>query len=204
MPALNPQRRDALTDAAIAVLARSGTHGLSHRAVDERAGVPAGTTSNYFRSREALLAATAERIMHVHFSRLDEIRARYGDELDRAQVIDVLVELVDEAVERHSDRYLAMLHLALESTYRPELHESLSRVVGLAHQLIQDAHTTQGSTPSPDDVALLHSSYIGLVFSGLVLPEAIGDRRPGDVARAMLTKVLPGDEPRKSRARKAG
>jgi DNA-binding transcriptional regulator YbjK len=195
MPALNPQRRDALTDAAISVLARSGTHGLSHRAVDERAGVPAGTTSNYFRSREALLAATAERIMHLHFSWLDEIRAQHGEELDRAQVIDVLVNVVDEAIERHSDRYLAMFHLSLESTYRHELAESLGRVVGLAHQLIHAAHTAKGTTPSPDDVALLHSSYIGLLFSGLVLPEVIGDRRPGDVARAMLTKVLPVDEP---------
>jgi DNA-binding transcriptional regulator YbjK len=187
MPALNPRRRDALTDAAIWVLAHSGSHGLSHRAVDERAGVPAGTTSNYFRSREALLAATAERLVHLHSDWVHGIRT---NRLDRAQMIDTLVNVVDEAVERHRDRHLAMFHLALESTYRPELQVALARVVGGAHELIRALHYGTDATPSEDDIALLHSSYIGLLFSSLVVPDAIGGKRPGEVARALLTEVL--------------
>src|SRR3954453_8076085 len=54
-------RRDDLLDAAISVLGESGTHGLTHRAVDTAAGLPAGSTSNHFRTRDALLEAVVVR-----------------------------------------------------------------------------------------------------------------------------------------------
>lgn len=55
-------RRQDLGDAAIAVVVERGLKGLTHRAVDAAAEVPAGTTSNYFRTRKALIDAVAERI----------------------------------------------------------------------------------------------------------------------------------------------
>src|SRR5436305_15015021 len=54
-------RREDLLDAAIAVLGGTGIHGLTHRAVDTAAGLPAGSTSNHFRTRDALLDAVVER-----------------------------------------------------------------------------------------------------------------------------------------------
>ncbi len=48
-------RRDDLLDAAICVLGESGIRGLTHRAVDAAAGLPAGSASNLFRTRDALL-----------------------------------------------------------------------------------------------------------------------------------------------------
>ena len=52
-------------DAAIAVLAEQGARGLTHRAVDQAAGLPPGTTSNYARTREALLTLTLTRIAEL-------------------------------------------------------------------------------------------------------------------------------------------
>jgi DNA-binding transcriptional regulator YbjK len=52
-------------DAAIAVLAEHGARGLTHRAVDQAAGLPPGTTSNYARTRSALLALTLARIAEL-------------------------------------------------------------------------------------------------------------------------------------------
>ena len=52
-------------DAAIAVLAEQGARGLTHRAVDAEAGLPSGTTSNYARTREALLTLTLTRIAEL-------------------------------------------------------------------------------------------------------------------------------------------
>lgn len=51
-----------MLDAAIRVLGTGGMRQLTHRAVDTEAGVPAGTTSNHFRSREALVAGVLGRI----------------------------------------------------------------------------------------------------------------------------------------------
>ena len=52
-------------DAAIAVLAGQGARGLTHRAVDQAAGLPSGTTSNYARTRAALLTLALARIAEL-------------------------------------------------------------------------------------------------------------------------------------------
>jgi AcrR family transcriptional regulator len=55
-------RRTQVTDAALELVAERGLKGLTHRAVDERAGVPAGTTSNSHRTRAALVDAVIARL----------------------------------------------------------------------------------------------------------------------------------------------
>jgi AcrR family transcriptional regulator len=70
--AITPSARTRqVGDAAIAVLAEHGARGLTHRAVDQAAGLPPGTTSNYARTRAALLTLVLTRI----------------DELDTAEAI---------------------------------------------------------------------------------------------------------------------
>src|ERR1700761_3739057 len=69
-PPRNTRRRNALADAAIEVLGTAGMHKLSHRAVDERAGLPAGTAANYFPRRDDLLAAAAERVAELHVAEM--------------------------------------------------------------------------------------------------------------------------------------
>jgi DNA-binding transcriptional regulator YbjK len=53
--ARNAERRVALVNAAVEVLAAEGARGLTFRAVDAAAAVPTGTSSNYFTSRDDLL-----------------------------------------------------------------------------------------------------------------------------------------------------
>jgi AcrR family transcriptional regulator len=55
-------RRSLVADAALDLVAERGLKGLTHRAVDERAGVPAGTTSNYHRTRTSLVDAVIARL----------------------------------------------------------------------------------------------------------------------------------------------
>ncbi|MEU7280096.1 TetR family transcriptional regulator [Streptomyces sp. NPDC045431] len=55
-------RAELIADAALALLAERGMRGLTHRAVDERAGLPQGSTSNHARTRQALLEAAVRRL----------------------------------------------------------------------------------------------------------------------------------------------
>jgi len=57
-----PDRRTRVADAALDLIATTGMKGLTHRAVDEAAGLPAGTTSNYHRTRSALIEAAIDRL----------------------------------------------------------------------------------------------------------------------------------------------
>src|SRR5690242_19228544 len=116
----NPERRAALIDAAIEVLAREGTRGLTFRAVDAQAAVPTGTASNYFANRDDLMTQIGGRI----YERLQPDAATIARSLegprDRARVGELIHELVDRVSDFRSG-YLALLELRLEATRRPGL-----------------------------------------------------------------------------------
>ena len=61
-PSIRGGRRAELLEAAVDVVAESGLRGLTHRAVDARAGLPEGTCSAYLRTRLALLVALTEHV----------------------------------------------------------------------------------------------------------------------------------------------
>ncbi|MBN0041823.1 TetR family transcriptional regulator [Cellulosimicrobium cellulans] len=54
--------RERALDAAVEVLGTDGVRALSHARVDRRAGLPPGSTSNWFRTRRALLAGVVDWI----------------------------------------------------------------------------------------------------------------------------------------------
>jgi DNA-binding transcriptional regulator YbjK len=56
-------REVLLLDAAIDVLAEQGIRQLTHRAVDARANLAIGSTSNRFRTRDVLLAGVLRRLL---------------------------------------------------------------------------------------------------------------------------------------------
>ncbi len=56
-------RRAAIAGACIRILARQGAKGLTHRAVDKHLKMPEGSTSYYFRTRDALWRAAIESLV---------------------------------------------------------------------------------------------------------------------------------------------
>jgi DNA-binding transcriptional regulator YbjK len=186
VPPVNQQRRDALADAAIAIVAREGTHGLSHRSVDEAAEVPKGTTSNYFRSRDALLEATVNRVVQLHFEWINELRATHEGELDRG----ILARVLDDAVTVHKDRYRAMMELLLEGTRRPDLRVALAQTFNGAIELIKDVHRARDVEPTDRDVHMLRILYVGTLFGYIVLPETMQALSPGETATTVINAVL--------------
>ena len=54
--------RERALEAAVELLGSQGVRALSHARVDDRAGLPAGSTSNWFRTRRAL-HAVAEHVL---------------------------------------------------------------------------------------------------------------------------------------------
>jgi DNA-binding transcriptional regulator YbjK len=116
-PATTPGgRAGQVADAAIAVLADHGGRGLTHRAVDQAAGVPPGTTSNYARTREALLTLTLARI-----AELDLAEGAAG--VAGSGLADGVAQMVHQWIIEpgRRQRFLARLELAFEATRRPEL-----------------------------------------------------------------------------------
>src|SRR4029450_13043971 len=55
-------RREQILEAALRVIGRSGREAVTHRAVAEEAGVPLGSATHYFDSRDDLLAEALEHV----------------------------------------------------------------------------------------------------------------------------------------------
>jgi DNA-binding transcriptional regulator YbjK len=185
----NDQRRTELTDAAIDVIVRDGLHGLSHRAVDQAANVPRGTASNYFRSRDALLEATTRRLMELHFALMEE---HLAENRHRHGLIESLSVILEQALSEHPGRYLAMLELALEGTRDPEKHRGIAGVINESMSRTYEIHGAEEAIPAKD-VQLLSVFYNGLLFTWTVMPQILAGRRPGEITREVLEKLLSAD-----------
>ncbi|WP_243274288.1 TetR/AcrR family transcriptional regulator [Streptomyces albus subsp. chlorinus] len=122
-------RSALIADTAIRLLAERGLRGLTHRAVDEAAGLPQGSTSNHARTRAALLEAAVRRLTVLESAVLtpQETAGAAGAQAGP----DTLADLVATALHRHLTRHRALLvaryELALEATRRPELRAHYDR-----------------------------------------------------------------------------
>lgn len=209
-PPRNTRRRSALADAAIEVLGTAGIHKLSHRAVDERAGLPAGTAANYFPRRDDLLAAAAERVAELHVAEMtaaDRAAAdrnaasgsaagqHAGAPASAASGPDMLAELIGaslhDAATRNRTRYLAAYELALESTRQPALAEAMSRLGAAAFGTTLAEHRILGLPTTPDQVQALIALYNGALLTLVVAPpETVTNEATLALARCLVTGVL--------------
>ncbi|RMI42039.1 TetR/AcrR family transcriptional regulator [Streptomyces triticirhizae] len=187
----NDERRAALLDAAIEVLAERGARGLTFRAVDAEAGVPNGTTSNYFANRDQLLIQAGTRV----YERLDPGGEGAAEEPSGPQDTERFVELMVDLVAKVSgfrSGYLALLELRLEAIRRPELRRLLTERVraDIAHNV---AHQAASGLPGDAiSVKLLICAYNWLILEQLTLPEVFDEAERAELIRAAVPRLVGG------------
>lgn len=188
--AKNPERRVMLTDAAVDVLAHEGARGLTFRAVDARAGVPVGTASNYFSSRDDLLMQTGARIS----SRMTPDPAQVEQIMLPAPSRELVTELMHWLVRRMTDDrtgYLAMLELRLEATRRPELRTQLTRTVRTGFEESLSFHRDRDLPGGPDAFLVLYLAMTGVLLEHFTLPDMLGDDGLDHLIEAVVTRIIP-------------
>jgi DNA-binding transcriptional regulator YbjK len=164
----NPERRTQILDAAIDILADTGVGGLTHRQIDERAQLPAGTTSNYFRTRQALLGATAARTVELHWQRVELLKSAIGP-MTREGVKALMVQMLspDDAMRRFT---LARFELFMEGTRRPELQPFIKDLQAAAVKSATLIFESAGFAPTVEQMEELSRLLNGFVFSQLTIP----------------------------------
>lgn len=110
-------------DAAIELVGDEGLRALTHARVDARAGLPKGSTSNYFRTRAALLTGVLDWIV--------EREMASGGPAFAPKTVDDLIEAMASLIEYTTGpaRVVtrARLALFLEASHMPELAQAVSR-----------------------------------------------------------------------------
>ncbi|MFB7114625.1 TetR/AcrR family transcriptional regulator [Streptomyces sp. NPDC001698] len=159
------QRADLVADTALALLAERGMRGLTHRAVDERAGLPQGSTSNLARTRQALLELAVRRLAE----REARVLALHEMPDPRTGGLDSLVEglalATHRALTRNRALTLARYELALEATRRPELRSYFDAAGARFRDQLGALVTAMGSTAPERHVLSLVAWADGLMYS---------------------------------------
>lgn len=117
-------RRILVADTAIGVLATAGLRGLTHRAVDDFAGLPVGSTSNCYGTRNDLVTGIASRILTRVSEKSDHARASGLTESEYGTLL-----LTDD---RHLFRTLALFSLD------PSLPASGRSRISATHEVIAE------------------------------------------------------------------
>lgn len=157
-------RRLALLEAAVRVIGRGGIAAVDHRAVAAEAGVPLGSTTYYFASKDDMVAQALEHVA-------DREAARIAAELD-----DGLLDTAAETLpERLADTLigvwagdlvvlLAQYELYLESARRPDLRPAAERWDRAYRELLQRALEQLGASEPDRRARLLCAGLDGLLL----------------------------------------
>ncbi|MFF2077686.1 TetR/AcrR family transcriptional regulator [Kitasatospora sp. NPDC058162] len=167
-PGLTPPRPTLIADAAIDLIAEAGLRGLTHRAVDDAAGLPAGSTSNLARTRAALLELVLTRIVEretADYPVFAEEQHPRAAAPARALLVEVGAEVLFQALTSGRRLTLARLELALEATRRPELRAVYDRLGARFAQLGAVLLAAAGSTDPEGDARRLIRWCDGVLFN---------------------------------------
>jgi TetR/AcrR family transcriptional regulator, regulator of biofilm formation and stress response len=154
-------RREQILEAALRVIGRSGRQAVTHRAVAEEAGVPLGSTTYYFDSRDDLLGQALE---HVAASEAERY-AKRAEELRSVKTPRELADrLIDELVAAAEDRiaYIAEYEIWLEAGRRPELREAAQSWCDAEQRSVAVAMEALGSSDPSTDASLVVAAIDGL------------------------------------------
>ncbi len=181
------RRRQALVEAASALLVEGGFDAIRHRAVAERAGLPLASTTYYFDSLDELITAAVE----FHGSgELASCRQRLAEISDRLTDDDVLVELILDLLvgENVTDTETMLLRYErlVATGRRPYLRPLMRTLSSALHELIADIFTRSGRDITQDRVEELIALVDGSVVNSFI--ELKSD--PRGVAARMLRKAL--------------
>lgn len=170
-------RRDDLVGAALLVLAEGGLKGLTHRAVDARAGLPSGSAANVFRTREALVRALLEEL-----ERQDWGYFTGGDGAAAPRSTADLIRMLAEGAAHMTEPAqapLARARLVLSLAYPEEVRAGHSRLLAGLVELLTAAGIDDPASRAVSVAALLD----GTILHTLTVS-------PGPVDRAELARAI--------------
>ncbi|MGG5258087.1 TetR/AcrR family transcriptional regulator [Phycicoccus avicenniae] len=169
-------RRAELLAAAVEVVADAGLRGLTHRAVDRRAGLPEGTCSAYLRTRGALLVALAEHVGGALEDRVSALSEELADCMGDPDAVAAAVTELTLGWVREPSLVRAQAELSLEAARQPELMEVFERWRRGLLATVEGLGERAGAPEPSDDAVVLVAAVEGLLVTAVRLPGA--EREP--------------------------
>ena len=159
--------RERALQAAVELLGTQGLRALTHIRVDEAAGIPRGSTSNYFRTRSALLTGVVEWLAEQD---LAELGSPLRPPADVASFVELLARSVETVSTESRTRTIARYVLFLEGTHNEDVRRPLLAGRVYFRAFVETAMARLGA---PDPVAA--ATAITAVGEGMVIQRVAVD-----------------------------
>ncbi|QIK77124.1 TetR/AcrR family transcriptional regulator [Nocardioides piscis] len=167
---LSARRREIL-DAAVTVLAQHGWRGLTHRAIDREAGLPEGSSSAYYRSRQALRAALATHVLSAITADVEKLAAGLADHGEPEPAIAATVDTLQRWLDS-PDRLKARLEITLAATRDETLATQVSDLRAGLTDVVAGILARSGQPHAGAVPAIIVAAVDGLLITALLRPGA--------------------------------
>lgn len=180
-------RDERILDCAIDVLGARGARHLTHRAVDLAAGLPLGSTSNRYRTREALMVGVLERMLEREGAKWRTVAIDL-----RSPTVDGFADAVGRLLEElaGSDRILSLARRAMftDAAREPALGDELRRAQDEVISWLAPVLAELGSADPQRHARHVMALMDGLVGHQLANPQA--DFHPAPALAALLRGLV--------------
>jgi DNA-binding transcriptional regulator YbjK len=163
-------RRDQLLDAALRVISAQGLRGLTHRAVEAEAGVPHGSTTYYFGTRQDLLIALIRHMADRGRRNVQPIAHGLAIMLaDRSKPVDIesIALALLAWIDSESEMELARYELQIAGARDPEMKELMTENCDIFRQMCEPIVIACGSTDPLRDSHIVQAAIDGWMFDRL-------------------------------------
>jgi AcrR family transcriptional regulator len=187
-------RKEALIEATLTLMAKTGPTGATVRAIAETAGMSQGMIRHYFSSKEELIVAAYERHMRAMTEATEAQGGKTGTATDRLKKF-VVASLTPPVVDPMAMALWAgFIHMvrrdqAMQDTHERTYYHFRDRLEALISAALHDA----GYIPSSDQnrkYAIACNAVIdGLWLEGGALPKAFKDGELAEIGLASVAAI---------------
>jgi TetR/AcrR family transcriptional regulator, regulator of biofilm formation and stress response len=165
------ERRAAIIDAAVQIIATRGLGAVTHRAVAREAKVPLAATTYYFASKEEILKEALESLAAAEVERLEKLADQIAG-LDAAEAGVALYNALVPDPEDAPRAWMAQFEIYLEAARNPALRPAVEQRRQAFVKLAESALRAAGA-PEPEKRAELGVAGLnGILFDRV---RGIGD-----------------------------
>jgi DNA-binding transcriptional regulator YbjK len=155
--------RERVLDAAITLLGTEGLRALTHTRIDAKAGVPKGSTSNYFRTRAAVLEGVVDWMYAVE---RPSVTAAYSFDT-QDEFAHALADLFEQMTGPGRVMTTARLVLLMEASHDPVVRDAMARGRTGMEEMIIPAVKRLGAAEPEVAAHALSATFEGLFLQKL-------------------------------------
>jgi DNA-binding transcriptional regulator YbjK len=165
-------RRLLLLQTTLRLIADEGIDAVSHRSVAEAAGVPLGSTTYWFTSRQDMLRQALEHFGRLEIESLREhLAGVLGRRLSRTRLVDEFTELLLPQLRSQRWRTVAQYAFMQEAARQPELQSVCREWTKAWEQALAEMFGSLDAAEPDIEARMFLAMLDGLLLEQLAAPD---------------------------------